>query len=52
MEEFKIKVLSGDELYDLILDLLQTALDMPLDRDIRPLVRLAQILYKAEEIEA
>lgn len=52
MEYYKIKVLGGDEIDDLISDLLELALELSLDKeDVRPLIRLAQILHGAEAIE-
>lgn len=52
-EYYKIRILSGEEINSLISDLLQMALDFSLDKDtdVRPLIRLAQILHEAEAIE-
>ena len=47
-ETFKIKVVDVDEINDLIAYLIGLVLDMPQDDDIRPLVRLAQILLASE----
>ena len=52
MEFYKIEVFSGEEITDLISDLLELALELSLDgKDVRPLIRVAQILHKAESIE-
>lgn len=52
MEYYKIEVLSGEEITDLISDLLELALELSLHgTDVRPLIKVAQILHKAEPIE-
>lgn len=51
MMSLKIKVLGWEEIQELIHDLLGQVLESNKDEDTRPLVRLAQILNDAEEIE-
>jgi len=51
MMSLKIKVLGWEEIQDLIHDLLEWCLESTKDEDIHPLIRIAQILNAAEELE-